>query len=50
MSRPQKHDSVLTTEEDDRLVQAAAPECLAVEPDVIMGNDWSGTRGSMQVA
>jgi len=40
VSRPQKkNDAALTTEEDDRLVQTAAPEFLAVESDVIMGND-----------
>ena len=50
VSRPQKkNDTTLTTEVDYRLVQAAAPELLAVESDVIMGNDWSGTRGAMQL-
>ena len=34
------------TEEDDRLVKAAAPEFLAVESDVIMDNDWLGTKGA----
>jgi len=40
VSRPQKkNDTAFTTEEDNRLAQAAAPEFLAVESDVIMGND-----------
>jgi len=40
VSRPQKkHDTALTTIEDDRLVEAAAPEFLEVESDVITDND-----------